>query len=292
MAADEIHALGEAHIELADIVGDWSRPSHDLASSSIGVFDGDRLVGYAELVAAERADAGVHPDAHGRGIGTWLAGWLAETNRARGQSIVGMPVPQGSAGDRLLEALGWHVRWTSWVLQLPEGRTISTRDLPDGYEIRQAEESDLREAHDVLEDAFLEWSDRERESFDDFVAEVTNRPTYEPWNVRVVTDADGRIVGCSVVFFAPEQGTGYVARLAVRADQRNLGIAQALLVESFGVARAHGATVSELSTDSRTGALGLYEKVGMETTTVWLHRACHLTRGGEERDPSRPAGRL
>ena len=41
-------------------------------------------------------------------------------------------------------------------------------------------------------------------------------------------------------------------------------------------AHAHGATRSELSTDSRTGALGLYERVGMEVTSTWVHRAIHL----------------
>ena len=37
-----------------------------------------------------------------------------------------------------------------------------------------------------------------------------------------------------------------------------------------------GATVSELSTDSRTGALGLYEKVGMQVTSTWVNRAIDL----------------
>ena len=35
-------------------------------------------------------------------------------------------------------------------------------------------------------------------------------------------------------------------------------------------------TVSELSTDSRTGALGLYEKVGMVVTSNWVHRGVNL----------------
>ncbi len=65
----------------------------------------------------------------------------------------------------------------------------------------------------------------------------------------------------------------YVDRLAVRRDRRGIGLARALLVDSFAAARAHGATRSELSTDSRTGALGLYEKVGMEVTSVWRHWA-------------------
>ena len=47
--------------------------------------------------------------------------------------------------------------------------------------------------------------------------------------------------------------------------------ARALLVDAFARARDHGATVSELSTDSRTGALGLYEHVGMRVTQTWRH---------------------
>ena len=46
---------------------------------------------------------------------------------------------------------------------------------------------------------------------------------------------------------------------------------RALLVDAFERARDHGATVSELSTDSRTGALGLYEHVGMQVTQTWRH---------------------
>jgi ribosomal protein S18 acetylase RimI-like enzyme len=69
---------------------------------------------------------------------------------------------------------------------------------------------------------------------------------------------------------------GFVEKVAVRKDLRGLGLGQALLADAFAQARAHGAARSELSTDSRTGALGLYEKVGMEVTSVWVHRAIDL----------------
>ena len=78
------------------------------------------------------------------------------------------------------------------------------------------------------------------------------------------------------MFVSADGATGYVARLAVRPDQRNSGIAQALLVESFDLAREHGATASELSTDSRTGALGLYEGWGWRRSRVWVNRAIDL----------------
>ena len=54
------------------------------------------------------------------------------------------------------------------------------------------------------------------------------------------------------------------------------GLARALLADSFAEARQHGATRSELTTDSRTGALGLYEKVGMEVTSNWVNLAIDL----------------
>ena len=90
--------------------------------------------------------------------------------------------------------------------------------------------------------------------------------------------ADWTIVAVAVVVLADlDVLEGYVDRLATRADQRGRGLAQALLVDAFAAARAQGAVRSALSTDSRTGALGLYEKVGMVVTQTWVNRAADLT---------------
>ena len=276
MAAQEQDYLGHVAIEEADIVSDWARPSHDLASRSVGVLDGDTLVAYAELMGADRADTAVLPSYRGRGIGTWLAHWLLDLGRSLGSSVVGMPVPQGSPADRLLDELGFRVRWTSWVLTLPEGATIPERALPEGYVVRTAQPDDLRAAHDVLEDAVLEWSERDREPFEDFMAATSGRPGFEPWNLRVALDPDGAVVGVSLVLVSDDGATAYVDRLAVRRDQRNRGIAQALLDDSFARGREHGTRTSELSTDSRTGALPMYERVGMKVDHVWVNRAMDL----------------
>jgi mycothiol synthase len=274
IAAQEKVDVGTVEIEEADIVGDWQRPGHDLDARSIGVFDGDLLVGYAEVMGADRGDAAVLPDYRGRGIGTWLAHWMQDNARRQGSTVVGMPVPVGSAGDRLLESLGYHVRWHSWVLALPEGAQIPERPLPEGYVVREATEDEHEACWTIQEDAFLEWSVRERDSFEGWQATTTRRPGFEPWNLRVVTDAQGEVVAMAVVQQGPE--CAYIARLATRKDQRGRGLAQALLVDSFAVAAEHGATRSELSTDSRTGALGLYEKVGMQVTSNWVNRAIDL----------------
>lgn len=273
-AAQEQADIGKTEIELADIISDWGRPSWDIATHTIGVFDGARMVGYGEITGHDRGDAAVHPDYRRRGIGTAIAGWMQQTVQDLGGTGYGSPVPEGSPGDRLLEKLGYRVRWHSWVLDLPEGKEIQDRPLPEGYALRAAEPEDYPKVHDVIEDAFLEWSERDRQSYADFEASVIGRPGFEPWCLRVVTDAGGEIVGTAWVIMSPDPVMeAYVQALAVRQDQRHRGLAQALLVDAFARGRAHGALRSSLSTDSRTGALGLYQKVGMEVGDVWVNRA-------------------
>ncbi len=102
MAAGQLADIGEVVIEEADIVSDWQRPSYDVGASTIGIFDGGGLVAYAELSGGDRGDAAVHPDYRGRGIGSHLAAWMQEQARGRGLKAIGMPVPKGSPGDRLL----------------------------------------------------------------------------------------------------------------------------------------------------------------------------------------------
>ena len=89
---------------------------------------------------------------------------------------------------------------------------------------------------------------RDRESYERLRGLDQGRPGFEPWNLRVVTDAEGAVVGVSYVVIAETDDgrdpEAYISRLAVRRDQRRRGLAQALMVDSFEVAREHGALVS------------------------------------------------
>lgn len=271
LATSEEHDVGKAAIDVEDIVSHWQRPSFDLAAQAIGVVSGDELVAFGEVSKGRYAEATVAPSWRGRGIGTWLAAWTQAEARRQGGSLVGMPVPRGSDGDRLLESLGYHVAWTAWVLELPPGAAIEPQALPDGYAVRAFQPGEERAVHQVVEDAFNEWPDRTPNAFEDWEAEVVRRPGFEPWHLRVVADPSGEVVGVGWVL--PSRDSGYVMSLAVRKDQRGRGLARALLVDCFEVSRRAGMARAELSTDSRTGALGLYERVGMEITQTWLHRA-------------------
>jgi mycothiol synthase len=274
IAAEEVVDLGEPEMTVEDVLADWQRPSYDIAASTVGVFDGDLLVAYGDHSDTDVAYTAVLPSYQGRGIGTAIAHWLQARARAAGSPRIGTQVPEGSAADRLMRDLGYEVRWTAWDLELPPEREISARPLPDGFVLRDAEEADREAAWTLVEDCFLEWSERERMSLADFGARVWDRPGFEPWNLRLLVSPDGELVGATHVFLSGDGA--YVARIAVRPDHRGRGLAPAMLVDAFARAREHGAVRCYLSTDTRAGARGLYEKVGMEVASTWVNRAVTL----------------
>lgn len=270
----EEHDIGEPQLDLEDIVSEWQRPSFDLATQSIGVYDGDTLIASAEVSLGRRADADVEPAHRGRGIGSALVAWTEQVARDCDGSLVGQSVPEGSSADRLLRAHGYEEMWTSWLLALPVDTALSAPALPDGVRLRAFEpERDEQAVYQVIEDAFNEWPDRDPTAYDDWVASVLNRPGFHPWQLLLaVEDAD--VVGaCSLVI---SDGCAFISQLAVRRDRRGLGLGRALLLEGFSAGRAHGAQRAELSTDSRTGALGLYLHVGMEVRYTFVHLAKQL----------------
>ncbi|MBS2936279.1 GNAT family N-acetyltransferase [Nocardioides sp. J2M5] len=275
IVAEEVRDLGESSMTLADVEADWLRPSHDMADT-VGVLDGDRLVAYADLVSPTSACAAVLPDHQGRGIGTALARWVQQRARLAGSDRVGSQVPAGSAADRLMTDLGYEVLWTAWDLELPPDRRLERRPLPPGHVVADAAPGDHPQVWALLEDAFLEWADRERQTFADFGARVWGRPDHEPWNLRVVRDSGGELVGATHVVVLGGGEVAHVARIAVRPDRRGRGLARAMLVDAFAVARGHGAVRATLATDSRAGARALYERAGMVVTSTWVNRSARL----------------
>jgi len=179
IVAEELHDVGQVDVAVEDVVSEWQRPSYDVASSSLGVFDGDRLVAYADLVHPDFGYTGVLPTERGRGIGTALADWLEGLARSRGAGLLSNQVPQSGPAHRLLAARGYRERWTAWDLELPEGAQVAAQPLADGYALRDARPED----HEVIETAFGEW--RDRGSLEDF-AGTTAAAAWPPrcWRTR------------------------------------------------------------------------------------------------------------
>lgn len=273
-AADELANAGEPAIEIEDIAADWARPSFDIANDSIGILDGDRLVAAAEIShGGRRAEVAVHPDAHGRGLGTWLIAWTEQLASERAAGETGQVVAAGSGSESLLRSQGFETRYTAWLLVLPDGQVVPDRPVPHGYTIRTATTPERqRAAYEVIEAAFGEWPHRDPQPFQDWAATTIHRPGTRPWQLRVIETDEGRVVGVCFTIL-DSRVCGFVHQLAVDRAHRGQGLAQALLADAFARCRSRGATRCELSTDSRTGALGLYLKLGMQVHQSWHHVA-------------------
>jgi mycothiol synthase len=227
----------------------------------------------------EAMSADVHPDQQARGIGTALMRWTWSQAARHGSHLVGETVSDNNkAAIALFRSHGYETLWHSWVLELPGGAPIVAPRTPPGVMLRPMRPGrDEQAAYQVIEDAFNEWPDRDPSSYGDWAPGVVGRGGFEPWHLLLATrpgDEGEEVVGaCHLVMSGDE---GWVNQIAVRRDQRGRGLARALLASSFATAREHGATRFGLSTDSRTGALGLYERVGMTVRLSYTHWAKRL----------------
>jgi mycothiol synthase len=263
-AASESADNGVVDTALEDILSDWARPSFDIESDTLVAVDGDdEIVGYADEFG-RRAFVSVHPRARGQGIGAALLAWTEDHARTSGAPHVGQTLSENETAARaLLTAHGYGPRWDTWVFQL-----ALTEDLPapvapvPGLTLRSLRRPDEdRAVYELIDTAFSDWPDRDPgESFEDWRAANLDRPDTDPGMLLVVDDGE-RLVGAAVCMRFEDEG--WIHQLAVERGHRGQGLGSWLLAAAFAEFRSRGLRTAGLSTDSRTGARDLYERVGM-----------------------------
>lgn len=261
VAICERHFLGEAFVDETDVVGEWSRPGMDFAVDTRGIFEAGRLVAAAEVDHREHVLVDVLPSHLGRGIGTALADWAEPVAAERGAARINQFVAASdAAGAAILRARGYTPTHTDWILRMDEKVPLQRHDLPADVSIHAFTLDDAAAVHELVEDAFAGWDGRLRRTYEDWAQQNLERDGTDPSTFRVAK-AGGDVVGVCVVHDGG--GKVWVHQLAVREERRGQGIGQELLAETFEAGRRRGLPVGELSTDSRTGAVGLYERLGM-----------------------------
>jgi mycothiol synthase len=275
LAACELALHGETDIDRSDIESDWRRPSFDLTEDGLLVLEDDRLIAHAEVFGGRRAEANVHPVARGCGIGAVLLSWTEERARADGSTLLGQTVTDADrAATHLLAGHGYSPLWTSWILRIEMVERPPEPMLPHGLSFREfVPGRDDREVFQVIDTAFGEWPNRDASSLGDWAAITVEREGFEPWQIPLVVDGD-RIVGVEFLLHYP--AGAWLGHLAVERSHRGRGLGRALLLHAFRTFFDRGERVVELSTDSRTGALGLYERVGMSVKRSYTHYAKEL----------------
>jgi mycothiol synthase len=260
--ACEAHDDGAADVVDADVVSLLRSPRLDPARDTVGVRADGELVAFGIQRAVRSTFAQVRPDWRGRGIGTWLVRWTEEAARALGADVTGQSLSEREHAARaLLVRGGFERRWEEWRFEIAIDRAPPAPALPPGYAIRPLVPGrDERAAYDVVEAAFSAWPEREPRPYDDWSAVELGRPGFAPDLLGMAVRGD-EVAGVVLVVF--DEGGGWVDQLAVAREHRGRGLARALLVHAFGVTWRRGGRACGLGTDSRTGARGLYEHVGM-----------------------------
>ena len=262
IAACELADDGVAEVDEHDITVGFGRYGFDPALDSLVVFERDELVACAEIYRG-RAEGDVRPSHEDRGIGAALLRWIERRATELASAEVGQTKTDANAAAReLFLANGYEPSWTSWVIRIALEEPPPPTEVPPGVAIRAYRASDAREVHRVMDAAFSEWEGRDPEPFEIWAPQVLAHPAFRPDLSPLALDGD-EIVGVVISCDYPELGEGWIQQLATRASHRRRGIAQAMLLTTFGWFYEAGRRVAGVSTDSRTGALGLYEKVGM-----------------------------
>lgn len=274
IAASESHYLGRPNVAPDDVHADYAS-AIDLAADSLVVLEGDRIVAENLVHGGRYAAGAVRPEFEGRGIGTMLLRWSQATARRQGGTEVGGTVPDANTAARaLFLANGYRPYWEAWLLEIHHDAEPEPPALPAGVQIRPFGPDEETTVYRVIEDAFSEWASRPPNPFKEWRAWVFGHRDFEPWMLPVVVEG-GEIVGAAfLIHYADDMG--WVQQLAVRRDHRGRGFGRALLHHAFREFWMRGEATCGLSTDSRTGALTLYEHVGMSVRDSFTHYATEL----------------
>jgi mycothiol synthase len=264
----------------ADLIRDqWSSPGFEPSEDAWLVTDPIGVVAYANVSPEGEGKLKswgvVHHDHRGRGLGAAL---LDRMEARTSERLRGVPAAvlhtavndADAAAAALVRSRGFeHVR-TFRHLQIDlDGSPRNPGEPPAGTRIHGIEpERDLHRIHAIFVEAFSqEWGYRVI-PFEEWIGLEVETPSYDPSLWLLATDGNEAVGALSGVVWGDR---GWVGELGVRASWRGRGIASALLRRAFATFASRGLARVMLNVDSEnsTGAVRLYEGVGMRTLRAW-----------------------
>ncbi len=258
-------------------------PDHRPDDWSVAVDADGTLVGTSSLMAREPyvdmwAMTCVHPSAGGRGIGTALLSTTiaqakiaaAEAPDTADQMLRAWRWASNTKAAELFAALGFVQSRLWFTLEIAlDDALADSGPAPDGIRIRPFIRGvDERALYETHEEAFRDHYGVGPVSYDFYAHAVFADELFDPDLTLLATDGD-RVVGMCVCAPAKAEGPGVavVDELGVIRDWRRRGIGTALLRHGFAVLTARGfhRAFLDVDTENATGALGLYQRAGMQT---------------------------
>lgn len=210
----------------------------------------------------------VHPDHRGLGIGSTLLDRL----RARvAERLAGVPGAtfQHSIDDvdeaarAMLLARGLTLVRSFRHMQVDLDGPRDPGPMPPGIRLRDLDpRTDLPAAHAVFVEVFEDQWGYRVIPFEEWLEHEVDTPGFDPSLWLLAADGD-EIVGALNAVVVGDRG--WIGELGVREAWRGRGIASAMLRRSFATFAERGLPRVTLNVDfeNPTGAMALYEKVGM-----------------------------
>jgi mycothiol synthase len=232
--------------------------------------DGDRVVASATF--------GLHGDAANirgvvaekdRGIGTQIlerGEAFAAAEGAR-KILTGAPEPNAAA-RALFESRGYRAvrRFYEMAIELTEEPPPAV--VPAGLMVDELRDDEYKAFYDALNEAFAEHWEWHPQPFDEWLERRQGQHRDEHGPIWFVV-RDGDELAAVTRNDVKVAGAGYVGAIGVRPAWRGKGLAKALLQRTFAEFWRRGTTRVTLDVDAQneTGAVRLYERVGMVVET-------------------------
>lgn len=287
--ASDLHLLGVVDCEAGDVTEDLGRPGLDLGRDYWLVREGGTLVAAGSVLGRTGAAFGDVDVVLRPGAGTEVGCRLLRrvVGRAREQAVAAgheqvVLQAYALATDPVMQEVyrgtGWSTvrRFSRMVLDLGD-EPPAPAPVP-GVTVRGVSgEAAERQLHDVMTQAFTGHYGSTPESYGDWRARQTGRSGVDP-GLWWLADLDGEPVGGLIGRRMSDQG--WVQGLGVLPPYRGRGIARSLLLTAFAEFHRRGERRVALGVDTgnETGALRLYEAVGMRPAQQ--HDAFELTVPG------------
>ena len=223
-----------------------------------------RVVGYADIVI--EGDE-LLLDAAAPGHWQTAYAWAEERARRDGMRRVRIFLPAGHETEGIAEERGYRLWRSSYTMEVVLDEPLPEPPrLPDGIELRSYGHGDERSLRSALNESFANDPFFHEESPEHFREFYLRARAFDPslWLLAW----DGQELAGFVLAFPErvgEPGLGWVHSLGVRAAWRRRGLGEALLRAAITELDARGFRRVGLGVDAEneTGALRLYERVGM-----------------------------
>jgi len=273
LLADDLLDTGASDYDEDFVRDQWSTRGFDPGRDAWVVLGSDDTVVAAGNVmpageARLKSWGVVHPEHRRLGIGSALLDRMEARAAERLDGVPGATFHHSindvdEAARAMVLARGFTFARSFRHMQIDLDLPRDPGQTPSGIEIRGIDpETDLSRAHAVFLEAFRdEWGYR-LIPFEEWRALEVEIPGFDPGLWLLATDGAEPVGALNAILWGDR---GWIGELGVRRAWRGRGIGSALLRRSFAIFAERGLPRAMLNVDfdNPTGAMALYEKVGM-----------------------------